>query len=553
MSADCRALAVPIRKSTWFSGCLVVQFERPIATTAAPELSALCQAFAEVLSLRQAAQTDHFLNKSWPNFQAALSSLAKSATLTEAAYCAVNDLAQLVDADRVSLVPRAGTVKAISGVVRPDHRADAVVAIKRTGRQAILEAAPISQHVRESDNAAAQQEKPEKDIADHLARNFVCVPFASFAESARSSPDMALLLEWDDYERFAAGCTTLNYVFPAFVSAWQQTHSNLSIPRALRRIFQRTSARFSTHRIGKLVRIAGLIGILGLIAYLINLPTGVRIEATGSMQPIEQRIVFAALDGQITRLLVTDGQSVQKGDAVAEMQSPELDLKLQEVRGEIFANSEKRDGLSVAINQITSGSPDAFSLQNKLSSEIRQLETQLANLTAKQAALLKLAEHLTLRSPNDGVVVSSEIERYLDSRPVRRGDPLLRVVDLDGPWRLELLVADRDSGYVKEKLFDANTSMVGEIPESSDREIQFVITAQPSKELRAQLTWMAEAARNPNGQGMFIDLFADISQNVEEHGHMGASVSAYIECAEKPIWFVWSRPLIEAIQRKLWF
>lgn len=553
LSTDRLTLAVPIRKSQWARGCLIVTLRQPPSAGQFPELVSLCQAFAEILALRQWAELEQFLDTSWPKFQNTLSSIAASTSMRQAAYCGVNDLAHLLEADRVSIIPARGRVLAVSGTVQPDHRSDAVVAIAHLGKQAIAEGGPVARRGKPDSQSAAQTDSDAIPPQDACLANYVCVPFSSRADAEAPAHDTAVLFEWDDYEQFASGCSVLNYVFPAFVTSWQRLAQLLGIPWVVRWSFAPKATTRSSRMLWRATKLAAVLAVLGAGIYLLNIPTPVRIEASGALQPTQQRIVFASLDGIVVRLLTGDGQHVLQGEALAEMQSPRLELELQEVRGEILANSEKRDGLSIAINQLTSNTPDAFTVQNKLSSEIRQLEAQLANLSIKQAALMEQREQLIVRSPINGVVVSNEIERHLGSRPVLRGDPLLRVVDLAGPWQLELLVADRDSGYVKQKLFSAGMPSAGAVPAAAQREIEYVMASQPEKQLAAQLSWISESARNPNGQGMFIDMVAEVDGREIENAHMGASVTAFIDCNKRPRWFVWSRPLIEAIQRKLWF
>jgi pyruvate/2-oxoglutarate dehydrogenase complex dihydrolipoamide acyltransferase (E2) component len=319
--------------------------------------------------------------------------------------------------------------------------------------------------------------------------------------------------------------------------------------------------------------------------WLLSLPTELRIEATGTLQPVEQRIVFAPLDGVISRIAVADGQAVEQGAVLAELSSPMLDIELEEVAGELRANAEKLSGLKVAINQLSPEDPSAIAMQNRFSSEIREIETRLLALDEKQIALRGEKEKLTVLAPISGTVIARQVERYLDRRPVRRGDPLLRVVRLDGPWRLELEVADRDAGRVKRVLFPPQDSpqqtpepeqpkpeqpkpeksrepdrssqpalaASGEVTDTSTDVLDFVYAATPEQRWQAEVTWISESARNPRGDMAIVDVHARVDAETAAAGHMGATVQAYFSCGKQPIWFVWSRPLIEAIQRKLWF
>ncbi len=177
----------------------------------------------------------------------------------------------------------------------------------------------------------------------------------------------------------------------------------------------------------------------------------------------------------------------------------------------------------------------------------------METLIEKRDSLVNEQKKLVVRAPIAGTIVARQVARYLNSRPVRQGEALLRVVKLDGPWRLELQVSDQDSGYVKRKLFADDPTLSGSIPADSDRDLEFTLASQPANKFVAMATWMSESARNPRGEGMFVELMADVGPEVSQVGHMGATVNAYCKCGKQPMWFVVSRKLIEAVQRKLWF
>lgn len=574
-SPDLRFLAVPIRKlaevdSHWHRGAVAIEFEQAPSSSEIDELAKLCDAFAEVLALRQWSELEALLDHKWLSFQRSLSELANTSSLGEAAVSLANDLAALLNADRVALTrlsPTGIQTLAVSGVVRLEPKAEAAVAIRDISRSAMEHLRPISQHMPRK-SPTGENDRPRSTTAptsasnaatlpnEHrtgLLENYLCLPLVAPTRRGRPVATAAVLIEWNEYESFLSGTGTLNYVFPAFAASWLQHQRWLAVPYAVRRMFGAMQPGHLSRWTGSLVRVACLAACIAAAAWALCLPASLRIEAEGSLQPANQRVVFAPLDGLIEQILVSDGQEVKAGDKLADMRSPMLEIQLQEVQGEMRANAEKRDGLNVAINQLANENPSAYALQSKFSSEIRELETQLQTLDKKQDAIRIEQQKLNLTAPIDGLVIARQIERFLNSRPVRRGDALLRVVQLDGPWQLELTVADQDAGYLKRKLFPASTATSGAIDPNASRDLEFVIASQPTEKLTARATWMSHTARNPQGTAVVVDLLAEVDEAVAARGHMGATVYAYVDCGQQPFWFVWSRPLIEAIQRKLWF
>jgi multidrug efflux pump subunit AcrA (membrane-fusion protein) len=64
-------------------------------------------------------------------------------------------------------------------------------------------------------------------------------------------------------------------------------------------------------------------------------PTELTIQATGTLQPIQQTLVFAPSDGFVDSVPVSDGQLVQKNEPVAVLSSPSLQLQLNQIDSEI--------------------------------------------------------------------------------------------------------------------------------------------------------------------------------------------------------------------------
>ena len=78
----------------------------------------------------------------------------------------------------------------------------------------------------------------------------------------------------------------------------------------------------------------------------------------------------------------------------------------------------------------------------------------LLGLEQQEKVLRARQEELTLRSPLTGHI-TWDVEQLLAARPVQRGQALLTVANVDGPWILELQVPDDEAGY----LLDAQSEL----------------------------------------------------------------------------------------------
>ena len=70
-----------------------------------------------------------------------------------------------------------------------------------------------------------------------------------------------------------------------------------------------------------------------------------------------------------------------------------------------------------------------------------------------------------------GQVLTWDLKPLLEARPVQRGQVLMTVADLEGPWILELQIADDQAGHVLEAQQRAAAPL----------EVSFVLATDPRK------------------------------------------------------------------------
>jgi multidrug efflux pump subunit AcrA (membrane-fusion protein) len=283
------------------------------------------------------------------------------------------------------------------------------------------------------------------------------------------------------------------------------------------------------------------VAAVGLIAASF-LPYPMTLTSSAVLEPVSRRYVHASADGYLEQILVQESQSVVPGQPLAKLRSPELELRVEEVLGQIRSLAEKRDGLRVAINQLSPNAKDALASQSRLSTELLMLDTQEKHAQAKLEFLKQEQSRLTLVSPIAGMVVAKDLEGELKDRPVKRGDSLFQVVDLEGDWRLNVSVADRDSGYIERHFGSLGGS------------VEYVFDSLPREPFSGRVTKFAPMLENRTGSGSYRTVWVNIDAGDATRAHMGATATVFFRCGEQPFWFVWSRPLVEFLQRRfLWF
>jgi hypothetical protein len=124
----------------------------------------------------------------------------------------------------------------------------------------------------------------------------------------------------------------------------------------------------------------------------------------------------------VVQLNVISGQSVKKGDLIAQVEQPELELKLQEARAELSKLSAERKLVSEmgqlgSLRRVPGGTRAQDASANPLATEIQNLEDQVAVLEDRQKSLYVFA-------PFDGVVGSVN---YKKGETVKPYEPLMTV------------------------------------------------------------------------------------------------------------------------------
>jgi multidrug efflux pump subunit AcrA (membrane-fusion protein) len=467
-----------------------------------------------------------------------------------------------------------GKVRAVSGVPSINDRAEVIRSLQQLANEVLRTGQPVLRQLSRSN--AAEGELSTEISSDGSFQNLICTRFstggngspgsAPAAAAARGpsrvgapSPaaNSALVIEYRNYDELVVGATHLPLLLPSLSMAWEQQSRLLHIPRFVRTLgtLATTPGRLARPALGWLA----LAGVLIVVGWLLLRPSPLVIEALGNVEPAISRAVFASADGFVENLVVRDGDRVKQGEILIRIRSPELEIKIQGAQGELNALEKEASGLRIALNQLDPDSPDVLSHQSQLASKVAEIDTRRQNLIRQIELLNHEKSLLALTSPIDGTVVAKDIEQRLERRPVRRGEPLLDIVDLDGPWQIRVHVADHDSGYVLDHYAASHASERSDPEETASNVVRYVIDSAPEYSLSARVSWIADQVENLHGEGSFVEVRATLDKQFpqlesnHDDVHMGAGVHAYFDCGQQPVWFVWFRPLIEAAQRRMWF
>jgi multidrug efflux pump subunit AcrA (membrane-fusion protein) len=310
----------------------------------------------------------------------------------------------------------------------------------------------------------------------------------------------------------------------------------LPLSRGLRGLLRQLQA-------DRLPRSLALLAVpLLLTAVLLLAPAAFRVEARGVLEPLDRRNVYAPEDGDVRRLFVEHNQPVAKDEPLLALANPELELELQRVETERLTTQRRLEAIGIlrvtedAAEERPEVRRDQLSARELESAQLlRSLEEQIAILRRQTAAL-------TVRSPVAGRVLTWDLERRLEDRPVTRGELLLRVADLNGAWLAELEVPDQDIGHVLRAAGDAEDAL----------EVSFLLGTDPSRSYRARVVEIARTATPDRDGRAVVKVKVRVDEAIPER-HPGATVVARIDCGYRPLGYVWLHDLIDTVRSRILF
>lgn len=300
-------------------------------------------------------------------------------------------------------------------------------------------------------------------------------------------------------------------------------------------------AQFGLRRIPRTLFV--LAAITAIVIPLMVVEADFVVEARGELRPSSQRNVFAPMDGYVSDISVEHGKMISQGATVAQLQSPELDRELKTINGRLLVISKKISGLAVAINQADPNNAESQLLQAQFSAEIEELKQEEINLKQQRELVVEEIADLEIKSPITGQVVTWQVERDLSTRPVRRGESLLKIADVKGDWLLELQVPDRKIGYVSNAVDESEKPVA----------IRFVLETDPDQVADAKLSRIASSATARSGEPAHVLVTASFDKETVSQLRPGSTVVARIHCGRRSLGYVWLHDMVDAVERKLFW
>ena len=460
-----------------------------------------------------------------------ISTFNEGATLKESLFKIATAWASHVNADRVSILRIANSrceLLATSCNESVDRRSRQAILLNAFASEASVHNESIEFTVGQSGRRIAPwQVSLDRYVAESGCRRIESDCIAD--QDQENQPIAIVVTEWFDALPHANDFSMRDYARLAIRNALRREASTwpFALKRAMHLPRSRKFAFFA-------ILIAGLLLSLWLV------PTNFTIPAEGRVVPEVHRRLFAPADAMVTGIYISNGQAVNNGDRLMVLRSASIDLREEELRGDLATARTQLASLGASrlgpkrtTGDITSDSLAISSSEESLKTAIDGLEKQLALIETQQS-------DLQITSPIAGQVDRWDLEASLTMRPVAQGQYLFDVYSYGGSWVAELEIADKHATYLKS---DGNVA----------RSVRFRLQSQPEKFYHATIAKIEESANLDVEGRSVIRVKCLFTPDSPVTVAIGATVWADVDCGKRSVGFVWFRGLIEWWARQSWF
>lgn len=480
----------------------------------------------------------------------------------EAAYTIANEGRRLIGCDRVSVAIQRGsrcTVEAVSGQDVFDKRSNTVSLLNRLAR-AVTKTGEDVWYTGDTSHLAPQVEKALDAYVDESnTKSMAILPLFKPDREAEEGPAS------ERKRKEVIGALIVEQMVDTSPSEGYsqrvdvvRTHSATAIANALEHnslflmpVWKTLGKATSLFRgRTKYKSLAVTAAVAALVAAAIYYPMDFNLEGDGSLKPTTLQGVYARLDGEIEEVMVGYNEQVTEGQSLVRMKSPDLDLELERLRGELEKVNEQ---ISVTLRQSNDPDADKAELAFKRS-EFAKEQASLQAIIAKREDQQQMLE---ISAPISGRVITgkSQIER-LTGRPVGRGNALLEIAELSGDWYLEVLMPETRMRFVSEASQKAESN-------GEELKVTFYLASQPAEQFTGHVTMIETTAEARGEEGNTVRLRVEFDQGelsrlrdlVGSNPKVGTEAIAKVHCGEQPVYYVYLHDLIDFIRRgvfRLW-
>jgi hypothetical protein len=493
----------------------------------------------------------------WEQLESFTRTAHEKLDVRQTAYTIANEGRRLVGCDRVSVAIRRGSscpIEAISGQDTFDKRSNVTVLLSKLAAAVVKTGEDVWYSGDTSDMAPQVEEALEAYVDESHTKSMAILPLTKprdeeamiTREEEREPPEVigALVVEQMVDSRTPDGfMQRVNVV---------RSHSSTALTNALEyeglflmplwRFLGRSTRFFRGRALPKTLAILG--AILALAAFLCFFPAEFKLEGNGRLRPKIRQSVWAEVDGFVQDVKVKHDVPVNKGQVLLVQRSPDLEMEIEQARGQLATASQQLATTSSRLNS-SEDLPDIDRIQ--MEAKIMELVEQVKSLKIKMALLEEKKKMLEVRSPIDGRVVTFNLNERLKERHVNKGENLLEVADPNGEWELEVLMPEYRMGHVTKAWKNTN----GDLP------VTFFLATSPEDKLNGKVEEIHQSAeiRGEDGNTVLVRVSFDQQalREVNDNPKIGAGATAKIHCGHRAIGYVWFHDVVDFVRSEIFF
>ena len=486
--------------------------------------------------------------------------------LSDTAYTIVNEGRRLIECDRVSVAMLKGgklKVIAISGQDSIENRSNIVQSLNNLATKVVRSGEPLWYDGSMEDLPPQIEEAIEDYVDLSHGRTITVLPIRqperktegdvlaarSETNETRTRRDIigALIVEQIETQltrQVLEGRVDLVYEHTCRALSNSLSHSQILFMPVWRFLDKMTWV-FRGSALPKTIAIISAIA-LAIIAMFI-IPIDFDLEGNGRFKPLDEKQVYAHVDGEVAGVFVKNGDDVEANTPLLQLKNSELEQQISSVRGDIATAIARRK----SAYELQNGLKLTDIERNRVQQDIAESQTtidskseQLALLEAKQQKLLRL-------SPIAGKVTTWDVEKVLNARPVVTGQLLMTVTNLGGDWEIEVRMPEKRMRYLDLAMQEAKDKGLDYL------EMDFVLKSATEVTRKGKLlvTGVSQRSELDPEDGPVVKLRcipdAEAMQLIRKYP--GAEVIAGIKCGKRSAAFVWFHEVVEWLRINVWF
>jgi biotin carboxyl carrier protein len=484
--------------------------------------------------------------------EAFIHSLHQSLDLKDNAATIANETRRFLECDRATVVSTQGKrsrTLAVSGQPSVNRRSNAIRMLEKVVNKVL----PTRQMFwyPDEESLPPQIDGPLQEyLANSATRTMVVVPVFDKSESKQLQVDAhrdhkkligGIIVEhcreqWDREQKAPLVELAMRHASDAYRNAWN--HQSLFL-YSVWKWLGKSKIVLAARHLPK--TIAAGVGLIAAALALIFVQTDFQLSCDGSLVPQERALVFPTRPGVVSEVLVNHGQKVEQGQTIAKLKDLDLVYQITEIEGRI--KEVKQTIRSIESSRLGRKRGEEESLQQE---NLRAQQVQLESLEEQKRIFAERQNAMVVASPLAGQVMTWEVRKRLQNRPVGVVDQLMEIANVDGRWTLELDLPDRKVGHFMKRWKAAQS-------EDKPVEVEFILAAEPGVTHRGEVQSVGTTTEVNAANEHHLKILVDIDIEGINIRQSRSGVAAKIDCGHASLGYVWFHPVSEFLQAKVLF